>query len=180
MRGDSAAQHAVRQVGDWIGFGVGNLVNIFNPEAVIFGGTLRDIYLVAAAQIRSRLNAIALPACREHVRLRTPELGTDAALIGAAELAFERLLDDPLCWPSCSTDQDQDQDSLGRGHRTRVGQPGPPLPPEAGSLRSLKRACVVALRVRACPSRTLSAPHAAVARRSAGSSTCSGLVWVGS
>jgi predicted NBD/HSP70 family sugar kinase len=96
MRGDRTAQRAVRQVGDWIGFGVGNLVNIFNPEAVIFGGTLRDIYLVAAAQIRSRLNAIALPACREHIRLRTPELGTDAALIGAAELAFEHLLEDPL------------------------------------------------------------------------------------
>jgi predicted NBD/HSP70 family sugar kinase len=96
MRGDRTAQHAVRQVGDWIGFGVGNLVNVFNPEAVIFGGTLRDIYLVAAAQIRSRLNAIALPACREHIRLRTPELGRDAALIGAAELAFEHLLDDPL------------------------------------------------------------------------------------
>jgi predicted NBD/HSP70 family sugar kinase len=94
--GDRMAQTAVRQVGDWIGFGVGNLVNIFNPEAVIFGGTLRDIYLVAAAQIRSRLNAIALPACREHLRLRTPELGTDAALIGAAELAFEHLLADPL------------------------------------------------------------------------------------
>ncbi|GAA4922759.1 ROK family transcriptional regulator [Actinoplanes utahensis] len=96
MRGDSQAQHALRQVGDWIGFGVGNLVNIFNPEVIIFGGTLRDVYLGAAAQIRSRLNAIGLPAFREHVRLRTPELGTDAALIGAAELAFEHLLDDPL------------------------------------------------------------------------------------
>ncbi len=96
MRGDSQAQFAVRQVGEWIGFGVGNLVNIFNPEAVIFGGTLRDVYLVAAAQIRSRLNAIALPACRENIRLRTPELGDDAALIGAAELAFEHLLEDPL------------------------------------------------------------------------------------
>ncbi|MFC7535331.1 ROK family protein [Actinoplanes sp. GCM10030250] len=96
MRGDSQAQHALRQVGDWLGFGVGNLVNIFNPEVVIFGGTLRDVYLGAAAQIRSRLNAVGLPACREHVRLRTPELGTDAALIGAAELAFEHLLGDPL------------------------------------------------------------------------------------
>ena len=46
MRGDSQAQHALRQVGDWVGFGVGNLVNIFNPEVVIFGGTLRDVYLV--------------------------------------------------------------------------------------------------------------------------------------
>ncbi|GAA2489599.1 ROK family transcriptional regulator [Winogradskya humida] len=96
MRGDWVAQQAVRQVGEWLGLGVGNLVNIFNPEAVIFGGTLRDVYLVAAAQIRSRLNEVALPACRDEIRLRTPELGRDAALIGAAELAFERLLADPL------------------------------------------------------------------------------------
>ncbi|GLY00898.1 MULTISPECIES: ROK family transcriptional regulator [Actinoplanes] len=96
QRGDSQAQHAMRQVGDWLGFGVGNLVNIFNPEVVIFGGTLRDVYLGAAAQIRSRLNGVGLAACREHVRLRTPELGPDAGLIGAAELAFEHLLGDPL------------------------------------------------------------------------------------
>ncbi|MDI1460314.1 ROK family protein [Catellatospora sp. KI3] len=95
-RGDATAQAAVRQVGDWLGFGVANLVNIFNPELVIFGGTLRDVYLAAAAQVRSRLNSISLPATREHVRLRTPKLGRDAALIGAAELAFENLLADPL------------------------------------------------------------------------------------
>jgi predicted NBD/HSP70 family sugar kinase len=95
-RGDARAQAAVRQVGDWLGFGVANLVNIFNPEMVIFGGTLREVYLAAAAQVRSRLNRNSLPGCREHVRLRTPLLGDDAALIGAAELAFEPLLTDPL------------------------------------------------------------------------------------
>lgn len=95
-RGDASAQAAVRQVGDWLGFGVANLVNIFNPEMVIFGGTLREVYLASAAQVRSRLNRNALPACREHVRLRTPVLGEDAALLGAAELAFEPLFADPL------------------------------------------------------------------------------------
>ncbi|MEU0549301.1 ROK family protein [Micromonospora sp. NPDC005979] len=95
-RGDARAQTAVRQAGDWLGFGVANLVNVFNPEMVIFGGTMRDLYLAAAAQIRSRLNSNALGACLEHVRLRTPTLGEDAPLIGAAELAFERLLADPL------------------------------------------------------------------------------------
>ncbi|RKN44421.1 ROK family protein [Micromonospora endolithica] len=95
-RGDARAQTAVRKAGDLLGFGVANLVNIFNPEMVIFGGTMRDLYLAAAAQVRSRLNSIALPACLEHVRLRTPTLGDDAPLLGAAELAFERLLADPL------------------------------------------------------------------------------------
>ncbi|WP_433199433.1 ROK family protein [Dactylosporangium sp. CS-047395] len=95
-RGDNTAQAAMRQVGDWLGFGVANLVNIFNPEMVIFGGTLREVYLASAAQVRSRLNRNGLPACREHVRLRTPQLGQDAALLGAAELAFEPLFADPL------------------------------------------------------------------------------------
>ena len=95
-RGDALAQAGLRQVGDWLGFGVANLVNIFNPEMVIFGGGLREVYLAAAAQIRSRLNRNSLPACREHVRLRTPLLGDRAALIGAAEVAFEALLEDPL------------------------------------------------------------------------------------
>jgi predicted NBD/HSP70 family sugar kinase len=95
-RGDAVAQDAIRQVGDWLGFGVANLINIFNPEMVIFGGGLREIYLASAAQVRSRLNRNGLSACREHVRLRTPVLGDDAALLGAAEVAFEALLEDPL------------------------------------------------------------------------------------
>jgi predicted NBD/HSP70 family sugar kinase len=96
QRGDALAQAAVRQVAEWLGFGVANLVNIFNPDTVIFGGTLRDVYLAGAAQVRSRINRNALPACREHLRLRTPELGDDAPLLGAAEIAFERVLADPL------------------------------------------------------------------------------------
>ncbi|HEX8630963.1 MAG TPA: ROK family protein, partial [Catenuloplanes sp.] len=95
-RGDADAQRALREVGDWLGFGVANLINVFNPEMVIMGGNLREVYLAAAAQVRSRLNRNGLPACREHVRLRTPVLGDDAALLGAAEAAFEALLGDPL------------------------------------------------------------------------------------
>ena len=37
-RGDIGAQAALSRVGDWLGLGVANLVNIFNPEMVVFGG----------------------------------------------------------------------------------------------------------------------------------------------
>jgi predicted NBD/HSP70 family sugar kinase len=96
QRGDRAARAAIRHVGDWLGFGVANLINIFNPEIVVFGGTLRELYLAGADHVHQRLDAMALPACREHVQLSTPVLGDDAPLLGAAELAFERLLADPL------------------------------------------------------------------------------------
>ncbi|MFC6087242.1 ROK family transcriptional regulator [Sphaerisporangium aureirubrum] len=95
-RGDVVAQEALTRVGDWLGLGVANLVNIFNPEIVIFGGTLREIYLGAAAQVRSRITTDVLSASREALRLRTPLLGDDTTLVGAAELAFDQVLADPL------------------------------------------------------------------------------------
>ncbi|MEU9830791.1 ROK family transcriptional regulator [Streptosporangium sp. NPDC048047] len=95
-RGDVVAQAALSRVGDWLGLGVANLVNIFNPEMVIFGGMLREVYLGSAAQVRSRLAVDALAASREGLRLRTAALGDDATLMGAAELAFAQVLADPL------------------------------------------------------------------------------------
>ncbi|MFI6365746.1 ROK family protein [Nocardia sp. NPDC050630] len=95
-RGDATARDALHQVGDWLGYGVANLVNIFNPTMVVFGGVLREIYLASAAQVRSRLAVNGLLAVREQVRLRTSALADDAPLIGAAELAFADVLTDPL------------------------------------------------------------------------------------
>ncbi|HEY8474681.1 MAG TPA: ROK family transcriptional regulator [Natronosporangium sp.] len=95
-RGDTVARDAVRLAGDWLGVGVANLVNIFNPALVVFGGTLRELFLAGAASVRSRLNTIGVADSLVHLRLRTPALGDDAPLVGAAELAFEALLADPL------------------------------------------------------------------------------------
>jgi predicted NBD/HSP70 family sugar kinase len=94
--GDAPAQAALERVGDWLGFGVANLVNVFNPDIVVFGGTLSAVATAAAAPIRRRLDTMALPASRELLQLRPSALGADAALVGAAELAFEHLLTDPL------------------------------------------------------------------------------------
>jgi hypothetical protein len=72
---------------------------------IIFGGTLREVYLASAAQVRGRLNRMCVQAVREHVRLRTSALGDDAELLGAAELAFEQLLADPLEVAAGPTDE---------------------------------------------------------------------------
>jgi len=94
--GDVTARAALHRVGDWLGIGIANLANLFDPDLVILGGTLRDVFLGSAAQVRSRINTNALAAVREHLRLRVSELGGDTVLIGAAELAFSELLARPL------------------------------------------------------------------------------------
>ncbi|BAJ33147.1 MULTISPECIES: ROK family transcriptional regulator [Kitasatospora] len=94
--GDVTARAALHRVGDWLGIGIANLANLLDPDLVVLGGTLRDVYLGSAAQVRSRINTNALAAVREGLRLRVGALGDDTVLIGAAELAFADLLARPL------------------------------------------------------------------------------------
>ncbi|MGC5009191.1 ROK family protein [Streptosporangium sp. DT93] len=94
-RGDLGARDALRRIGDWLGIGVANLINLFNPGMVIFGGMLREVYPGAADQVRDRVEANVLMISRK-ARLRVSALGDDATLIGAAELAFSRVLASPL------------------------------------------------------------------------------------
>ena len=95
LAGDRAGKAAVRRVGRWLGVGVANLVNLFNPEVVIFGGLTRTLFPVLEPYVRAEL-AGALAAPRDQVRLELPGLGPDSSLVGAAELAFAPLLEDPL------------------------------------------------------------------------------------
>lgn len=91
--GEPCAIEAMRQVAGWVDIGLGNLVNIFNPEVIVLGGHLRHLmpYLSHGDGPPS-----ALFAAREQARIRLPELGEDSTLIGAAEIAFDPLLGDPL------------------------------------------------------------------------------------
>ncbi len=85
----------LRRVGRWLGIGLANLVNIFNPDVVVFGGLLRKVLPLVEVDLREHVDS-ALVAPREQVRLALPGLGSDSALLGAAESVFAPLLDDPL------------------------------------------------------------------------------------
>lgn len=83
-------------VAHFLGLGLASIVNLVNPRLVIIGGLLREIFPLAGDVVRVSLDDAALAAPAEQVLLRVPELGGDAVLIGAAELAWQNLLDDPV------------------------------------------------------------------------------------
>jgi predicted NBD/HSP70 family sugar kinase len=95
VAGDPTALAGLQTVGAWLGIGVVNLVNIFNPDVVVFGGTLREILPATRASVQGTLSG-ALTAPGDHVLLALPALGDHSTLLGAAESAFAPLLDDPL------------------------------------------------------------------------------------
>ena len=94
--GVEPARAAVEEFAHWLAVGVGQLVTVFNPEMIILGGMLPAVFAQVRDDVGRKLRAVALPAALEQVRLAVPALGSDAPLLGAAELAFAPLLADPL------------------------------------------------------------------------------------
>lgn len=94
-RGDAEALAAMEQLGDWLGLGVAALVNIFNPTLVVLGGLFERIHRFMAPSIERALEEHALAASHELVSVVPGQLGSDAPVLGAAELALEPLLADP-------------------------------------------------------------------------------------
>jgi predicted NBD/HSP70 family sugar kinase len=70
-------------------------VNVLNPEAIVLGGYLATLLRSDPADVRALLDRLAVAVAAEGVRLRAAALGDDRLLVGAAELAFGALLDDP-------------------------------------------------------------------------------------
>ena len=93
--GDATALAALAEVGRWLGIGLAGLVNMLNPARVVLGGHLARVHGFIAATVEDVLDQRALGAPRALVEIVPARLGVDAAVLGAAELAFEPILADP-------------------------------------------------------------------------------------
>jgi len=94
--GDAAALEAFAEHARWMGIGLSALVNIFDPEMVVLGGFLGSVLPLIDEQLRFEVSSRVLLGASRTIELLPGALGGDAGVIGAAELAFEPLVDDPL------------------------------------------------------------------------------------
>jgi predicted NBD/HSP70 family sugar kinase len=102
--GDARAGVALDEVAHWTGVGLRAIVNIFNPEAIVMGGVLAQVWLARQGVVTTSMSSRGPEALLEQVRVMPAGLGEDSSLIGAAEMAFERLLADPLSAGQLSAD----------------------------------------------------------------------------
>ncbi len=89
--GDNLARKLIARTGYYVGVGLANLINIFNPELIVIGGGLSNIggSLFEPAFAEARKRAFT-PACRA-VRFARPELGQDSGVLGAAIFARKEI-----------------------------------------------------------------------------------------
>lgn len=94
---------AVREIVDrqiaFLGVALRNAINMFNPELIVLGGFLGSLYRAAPEALEAAAFANAIRGSREGVRIERAELGADILTVGAAELVFAPLLDDPTTSP---------------------------------------------------------------------------------
>ncbi|MFQ5872418.1 MAG: ROK family protein [Dehalococcoidia bacterium] len=89
LKGDRTSQEILQRASFYLGVGLANVVNIFNPELIVLGGGLTqmgDQFLAPAFQVcRER----AFPLHVSSLRLEVTRLGDEIALLGALVLAQE-------------------------------------------------------------------------------------------
>jgi predicted NBD/HSP70 family sugar kinase len=93
--GDEVTLRAIAEVGRWLGLGIGNLINLFNPELVVLGGLYQRLYGFLESSVVEGARQRMLGAAGGMATIACSGLGSDAPLIGAAELVLSGVIADP-------------------------------------------------------------------------------------
>jgi glucokinase len=88
IAGDGIAVAVVATISRRLGVALSSLANIFDPDVIVIGGGASAAGDLLLEPAREQLRARALPPMNQ-VPVRTAELGPDAGMIGAAEMALE-------------------------------------------------------------------------------------------
>ncbi len=89
-QGDSHALTAIAEGAQILGIALGGVLNIFDPEVLVIGGGVPEMGDLWWRHFETALRNNPMPG-PANVHLRPAELGTDAALAGAAWLAFNSI-----------------------------------------------------------------------------------------
>jgi glucokinase len=85
--GDQLANSILETAGTYLGIAIGTLVNLFNPQVIVLGGSVLKAGAPLLKPMRRSMRASSWKASRRGLRIVRPALGDDAGLIGAVEFA---------------------------------------------------------------------------------------------
>ncbi|MBN1642356.1 MAG: ROK family protein [Anaerolineae bacterium] len=85
--GDPYAADIVREAMDYLGVGMANLVNLFNPDRIVFGGGLTALGPDLIAPVQRAIQLRAFRSAASQVTVCLAELGASVGIVGAAGAA---------------------------------------------------------------------------------------------
>ncbi len=93
VKGDTDARHLVRVAGRRIGEVVASAVNLLNPEAVVVGGDLAQVYDIFVAGLRESLYSQASALATRELVIVPVTHGEQSGVVGCAAMAIREILD---------------------------------------------------------------------------------------
>jgi len=90
--GDQSAIAFWQHYGAWLGAGLTSLIYVLTPEAIILGGGISAAWEFFLPATRLEVERRVLPSSREGLQILIAELGNRAGMVGAARLAWQRLI----------------------------------------------------------------------------------------
>jgi len=90
-RGDVEAREILAEAMNYLGIGMANLVNLFNPELIVIGGGLTNIGEMLFGPVRRAIDRRAFRTPAQVVRVVQAELGDNVGVLGAAAVALGQI-----------------------------------------------------------------------------------------
>jgi predicted NBD/HSP70 family sugar kinase len=96
--GEPAVLQALDDAGHYLGIGIANLLNAFNPSQVVLGGVLSLAGPYILPRIQREVESRALAATRANVEIKLSAFKFDAGVIGSVSLILREILSNPMGW----------------------------------------------------------------------------------
>lgn len=91
VKGDELALEVFRRQGFYLGIALGGLINVLNPEVIVIGGGAAAGWDLFMPHLQEQIENRTYREPRLRAGLERAVLGDDAGILGAANLAFNKL-----------------------------------------------------------------------------------------
>ena len=90
-QGDKLGRNIMEETGEYLGTGVANIINLFNPELVIVGGGVARAGDLIFEPLKKAVQKRAFSVSAEVAKIIPVSLGKDCTVIGAAALVLKEM-----------------------------------------------------------------------------------------
>ena len=90
-KNDPAAQAIVKKTGFYLGAGIANIINLFNPEVVIIGGGVSKAGGILLDSVKAAVGEYSLEINLKKAAIVLSKLNLTAGVLGAAALCWQEI-----------------------------------------------------------------------------------------
>jgi glucokinase-like ROK family protein len=101
-RDETTVREVLDEVGRYLGIGIANLLNAFNPSLFVLGGVLSLAGPYLLPRVQREMATRALSAARNDVQIKLSAFKFDACVMGGVSLLMREILNNPTAWKPAS------------------------------------------------------------------------------